>query len=208
MANSGFHVLYNENSIVPVICKRNDWKSCPEHRGLSDKRPNIKPEWMNKKELKRRNVEIQDDNVVTLNQYNSGFSVQSIVEEAESRKGSELTDAETQVAAVIGQWYEDGDIRQQRSFGLVGDYNIGFTTEDTIQKGDKTIGVVQIGSEGFKYFYEVENGEVTFKHADGYKKGSGKLPFNYGMRPKLTGWEIDKNNTKWSIEAYTNAHGL
>lgn len=38
------HVLYEHDSVVPVICERKDWKKCPEHKHLTDERPDIKPD--------------------------------------------------------------------------------------------------------------------------------------------------------------------
>lgn len=65
-ANKG-HVLYHPDSVVPVICEREDWRSCPEHRGLSEKRP----------ELESAKVEFDytdmgddpDDDIVSVNEY-------------------------------------------------------------------------------------------------------------------------------------------
>jgi hypothetical protein len=206
MASTGFHVLYTGDSIAPVICKRPDWKKCPEHNHLSEKRPNIKPARMTAEEFAESIS--QNSESVSANQYMTGFSVKSLVKEAQKRKGSELTEEELQVAALIGQWYEDGDIKQYRSFGRVGDYNIGFNKMKPIQKGNKTIGIVEIGSEGFKYFYEVEDGKVTIRNADKFDTDKGKLPFNYGMRSALDGVQISKLNDKWGTESFIGAHGL
>jgi rRNA maturation endonuclease Nob1 len=43
------HILYKEDSIVPLICERANWKNCPEHKGFSTK-PNKK---LNKREADR-----------------------------------------------------------------------------------------------------------------------------------------------------------
>lgn len=36
------HILYEKNNVVPVICERKDWKRCPEHKHLSEERPDVK----------------------------------------------------------------------------------------------------------------------------------------------------------------------
>lgn len=35
------YVLYNKNN-HPVVCERKDWKKCPEHKHLTDKKPKSK----------------------------------------------------------------------------------------------------------------------------------------------------------------------
>ena len=64
MANG--HVLYKPNSIAPIICERPNWKNCPEHKHLTNKRPNIKLDL---------GIEIEDNvssvEVYSLRDYNS-----------------------------------------------------------------------------------------------------------------------------------------
>jgi hypothetical protein len=153
------------------------------------------------------NDEYSNDSV-SLNAY-GGLSKDSIIDEAQTRKGSPLTPEEATVAAALGSWYEDGTISANTSYYADIDGNINFTDVSPIKKGDKTIGVVAIGGPSYKYFYEIEDGELSFRQADGFDEKTGKLPFNYGMRKKLTsGEQIQSNNSKWRAEAILGAHGM
>lgn len=152
--------------------------------------------------------DLGDSQGVSLNAYN-GLSQEAILEEAKNRKGSALTPEENAVAATLGSWYADGSIRANTSYYADIDGNINFTDVSTIKKGDKTIGVVEIGGPSYKYFYEVEGDEISFRQADGFNTKSGKLPFNYGMRKKLTtGEQIESNNSRWRVEAMLGGHGM
>lgn len=144
---------------------------------------------------------------VSVNEY-SGVSVDAIIDEAKTRKGSDLTPEESIVASTLGLWYEEGTLSNS-SFGREIEEKINFTNVPTIKKGDKTIGLVEISGSGYKYFYEVEGDEISFRQADGFDAESGKLPFNYGLRKKLTtGEQINSNNAKWAAEAMLGAHGM
>lgn len=37
------HILYTSDSAVPIVCDRPDWRKCPEHKYLTQTKPNIKP---------------------------------------------------------------------------------------------------------------------------------------------------------------------
>lgn len=204
---NGFHILYAPNSSTPITCERVDWKTCPEHKHLSPKRTVKNSKTINDKDLQSNITETES---VTLDEYNTGLSVESILQEATERKGTLLTKEEAQVAAILGQWYEEGSLKPARGVGEIErKMHIQFNNNiPATKKGKKTIGVVQLGSEGFQYFYEVEGNQVSFRHADGIDPKTGKLPWNYSMRKKLDGKDIKETNQKWSTESYINGHGL
>lgn len=35
------HILYNVNSVKPVLCERTNWKTCPEHKHLTPRKPKL-----------------------------------------------------------------------------------------------------------------------------------------------------------------------
>lgn len=133
----------------------------------------------------------------------------SLRKEAENRKGSSLTEAESKTVEVLGEWYENGSLKTYAGLnGTEGGYNVNFTDTPVFTKGNKTIGYVQIGNEGFGYFYEVEGDEVSFRQGDGfYHNIDTKLPLNYSLRKKLNGEQISENNRKWAAESLVNRFG-
>lgn len=42
MAEVYAHVLYEGESLAPIICERKSWKRCPEHKHLTEERPDGK----------------------------------------------------------------------------------------------------------------------------------------------------------------------
>lgn len=149
-----------------------------------------------------------EDDSISYKDYANDVTAASVATEAEKLKGSKLTAEETKAAEALGQWYENGDISTSVGFSnRDADFLVKFNNDFTpIKKGNKTIGVVQVGMQGNDYFYEVENGEVKFKHANGvtfHKKT--KLPLNYGMRKELDGKGIQEQNKKWAIEGFVNS---
>ena len=150
-----------------------------------------------------------NDDSITYNDYANDITAATVANEAQKLKGSKLTPEEKTAAETLGAWYENGDIKPNVGFSnRDADFLIKFNNNFTpIQKGNKTIGVVQIGMQGNDYFYEVENGKATFKHANGVTfYGKTKLPFNYGMRKELDGQGIQEQNKKWAIEGFINSH--
>lgn len=202
---NGFHVLYSTTSTIPITCERLEWKTCPEHKHLNTKRPNVNATKINHKEYDNE----ETSGNISVNQYQTGFSVESILQEATDRKGKLLTSEEAQAAAVLGQWYEDGELKPHRSLsGEEYPLHVQFSDMKPIKKGNKTIGAVQLGSEGFQYYYEVEGDNVTFKKADNFNIADGKLPWNYSMLKKLDGKNITETNHKWATDAYIGGRGL
>ena len=125
------------------------------------------------------NNSYDDYDSVSYKDYANEVTASSVISSAEKLKGKKLTKEEAKAAETLGEWFE---------------------------KGDKTIGVVQIGMQGNDYFYEVENGQVSFRHANGVTfYGKTKLPLNYGMRKTLDGQGIQDQNRKWAIEGFTNS---
>lgn len=145
---------------------------------------------------------------VTYKNYATEVTTASVINSAEQLKGSKLTPQENIVAETLGQWYENGDLSTEVGFSKRdADFLVKFSEKfPPIQKSNKTIGVVQIGMQGNDYFYEVENGQVSFRHANGVTfYGKTKLPLNYGMRKELDGKGIQEQNRKWAIEGFTNS---
>lgn len=133
----------------------------------------------------------------------------SLIEEAEKRKGKKLTDSEKKVAEKLGEWYQNGSLKVHTSLnGKSGECNINFADAASFDRGGKAVGFVQIGSEGFGYFYEVDGDEVSFRQADGfYHLIDKKLPLNYALRRKMNGTDISENNTKWVAQSLINRFG-
>lgn len=134
---------------------------------------------------------------------------ESLRKEAETRKGSMLTEAENKTVQVLGEWYQNGSLKTYSGLnGLEGGYNVNFIANPVFVKGDKTIGYVQIGNEGFGYFYEVEGDKVSFRQGDGfYHNVDTKLPLNYSLRKKLNGEQISENNKRWAAESIIKRYG-
>ena len=154
------------------------------------------------------NNSYDDYDSVSYKDYANEVTASSVISSAEKLKGKKLTKEEAKAAETLGEWFEKGDIKTSVGFsGRDADFLIKFSDKfPPIQKGDKTIGVVQIGMQGNDYFYEVENGQVSFRHANGVTfYGKTKLPLNYGMRKTLDGQGIQDQNRKWAIEGFTNS---
>lgn len=133
----------------------------------------------------------------------------SLKKEAETRKGSPLTEAESKTVNVLGEWYQNGSLETFGGWsGKEKGFNVNFTDSPVFVKGGKTIGYVQIGNEGFGYFYEVEGDEVSFRQGDGfYHNIDKKLPLNYSLRKKLDAEQISQNNKKWAAESIIKRYG-
>lgn len=67
MDKNNSHVLYANDSVVPIFCEREDWRSCPEHRGLSEKRPDVKKSHVGVDDSVM--VDDPDDDIVSVNEY-------------------------------------------------------------------------------------------------------------------------------------------
>lgn len=145
-----------------------------------------------------------DDYSVSKQSYDTGISAKEIYADAENIKGSKLTPAESKAAEALAGFYENGDIKQTIGFyRSQPDFLIKFNQDfPVVQKGNKTIGLVQLGSRADDFFYEVEDGNVTFRQADGYSfYGKTKLPLDYGFRKQLDGKGIQEQRDKWAVES-------
>ena len=61
------HILYYSESATPVICEREDWRTCPEHKHLTDKKPEIaKDEFMVPDSVLKDDP---NDGIVSVNEY-------------------------------------------------------------------------------------------------------------------------------------------
>lgn len=64
-------LLYKEDSLIPVICERPDWRRCEDHKHLSDKKPRIR-----KANLDGINhdapVDDPNDDITSVNEYAAG----------------------------------------------------------------------------------------------------------------------------------------
>ena len=68
MAEEFSHVLYNVDGVVPVVCERKDWKRCPEHKHLSDVRPDV--DGFDVDVDVSDFVDDPDDDITSVNEYN------------------------------------------------------------------------------------------------------------------------------------------
>lgn len=133
----------------------------------------------------------------------------SVLSEAENLKGSPLTIAEKTTASVLGKWYEEGSLEVNVPLGGHEEpKHVNFPESKIYERNGKTVGYVEIGIEGFGYFYEVDGDEVSFRQADGYfHRVDKKLPFNYGLRKKLDGKAISEKNLEWKAQSMINRFG-
>jgi hypothetical protein len=105
------HVLYREDSNVPVICERPDWKKCPEHKHLNDTPSG--DSGFDEGLVEASSADLVDDpndNIVSVNEYSTGAEdrgkvvtqIDLMAGDAESRKAHserKLTAAEELVAS-------------------------------------------------------------------------------------------------------------
>ena len=61
------HILYSHSDITPVICERDNWHSCPEHKHLSETKPNLPKEEIGLPEADF--TDDPDDGIVSVNEY-------------------------------------------------------------------------------------------------------------------------------------------
>lgn len=64
--NTGW-VLYEADSTVPILCERENWKTCPEHRMLTEERPNVKQQKVDVDDSDI--VDDPDDDIISVNEY-------------------------------------------------------------------------------------------------------------------------------------------
>ena len=63
------HILYEPDSAVPVICERKSWKLCPEHKHLSEDRPEVKKDKFFNEVTLEPFVDDPDDDIISLAEY-------------------------------------------------------------------------------------------------------------------------------------------
>ena len=68
MAEIYAHVLYEGESLVPVICERKSWKRCPEHKHLTEERPDGKEVFFNTL-IVEPFVDDPDDDIISIAEY-------------------------------------------------------------------------------------------------------------------------------------------
>lgn len=130
-------------------------------------------------------------------------SAGEVLAEAARRNGGPLSQTQMRAAQVIAGWYDAGVLSRSRP-----GHQIRFVPDYSPTVSGGTVGLVEIGSAGFRYLYEVSDGQVTFRQGDGVMISSGKLPWNYRMRSKLDGAAVAANNRKWAIQSFMDGHGI
>lgn len=63
------HILYSSDTIAPIICERENWHSCPEHKHLSENKPKITSESEGGLFPETDLTDKPDDGIISVNEY-------------------------------------------------------------------------------------------------------------------------------------------
>lgn len=70
-------LLYSSSSVTPIICERDNWKNCPDHKHLSEvplKDDSLGQDTINELNSNDSMIDDPNDDIISINEYESGLS--------------------------------------------------------------------------------------------------------------------------------------
>jgi hypothetical protein len=69
-------LLYSSSSVTPIICERDNWKNCPDHKHLSEvplKDDSLDQETINELSSNDNMIDDPNDDIISINEYQSAL---------------------------------------------------------------------------------------------------------------------------------------
>lgn len=69
--------LYSTSSVTPIICERDNWKNCPDHKHLSEvplKEDSLDEETINELNNNESMIDDPSDDIISINEYESALN--------------------------------------------------------------------------------------------------------------------------------------